>query len=732
MKLKQLIFLGATLSLLTASCDDDLTSRYTVGEENNAIVLGAGIVDGGSGAGVQTRAGGDENHAKHLGFVTNTMIALRVDGTWTGHSPVDVKQKTVATLDVASEEHNPLKSYVPVLFWDDYGMADPANKDTGREQGLTIYGAAVDGKTALLSTLSSLDNTSDKWRSLSWKVGKADETTVMDQSGVDGWSDYDLLTSNNVVYSSTAADDNAFKFVNRDEGKLLEFTHAMTKFTVVLTAGVGFPRTDVDDPTTAHFEQAPTVTLKDFYYTGTVDIEAKNSEPTTSSVAAIKMKLSDGGATYKATFDAMVFPGNTFADAKEILTFTADGNTLSVTAAKLNEAIKKAIDQSSGYPLGSSNLTADPKQYDLSLQQAWNYKLLITVNKTDLKIQATIVDWNEVEAETEAPKINVTATYGYTTTQGGTGVSDFTNNYDLFRSTDKATGYDEDDAVDGINPAACYTSSAWDKTIYWPDHQTHYFFRGVYPQVGTDVSGTSAIGAEALTTENGNDVVAVANATYTTETYPSDLAIAIPRKTDGSFDETCKVTGHTATEGICATEGVIYMNFEYAMSKVEVRLKSSATDESHLELTKDNTKVEIIGGYNKARIKLSDGLHDTYADADKGAYTLSNLETPVTDFLVTTRDAVVPQVISDDVIFRITVITGDNGTPTDPSDDPIDVYECKVNLINVKNSSPATPVTEWEHGKHYIYELDVNKTAVTIVATLKDWVTVTASDQVWF
>lgn len=703
------------MSLLTACSDDDIDRVYTVGEAENTLILRAGVSE--DGAGVVTRAG-DENHSKHVAFASGTQIALRVDGTWTGHSPEAIKQKTVATLGGASEKHNALSTYDPVLFWDDYGTADPANASTGRAQGLTIYGAAVDGKTFLPTTLSGLNNTQSTWKNLAWQVCSESTPSEIDQTS--GWSDYDLVTSNNVVYSSTPANDNAYKFDDRSAGKLLEFTHAMTKITVQLTAGEGFPRTNEANAETAHFEAAPSVTLEGFYYKGIVDVEAKTSTPTT---ATANVKMHGGAAAHIATFDALVFPGNTFAYTDQILTLTADGNTYKVTAEKLNAAIDAAIASTSiNYPATSGNHT---------LLQAWNYLLKITVKKTDLDITATILNWKTVIAEEEAPKINVTSTYGYTVAQGGTGVSAFTNDYDLFRSTVKATGYDEDnDNSNGITPAARYASSSWDKAIYWPDHQTHYFFRGVYPKVGTAVSGTTALTtAEAVTTVSSNDVIAVANSTYTTATYPSDLAIAIPRNTDGTYDETCKETGHTATEGICATEGVINMNFEYAMSKVEVRLKSSATDASHIAMTKDNTKIEIIGGYSKARIKLSDGLHDTYADADKVDYTLSNLTTSESGFLVTTRDAIVPQVIGDNVIFRVTV-TDNNNTPGDTSDDTTDVYECKVNLINVKDTT--TPVTEWEHGKHYIYELDVNKTAINVTATLKDWVTVTASDTVWF
>lgn len=717
MKFKHYIASISAITALLTACNQKLPAPvYTVGDADNDIVLKAGVSD--SPVGLMTKAA-DENHGSHVAFTSGTMVALRVDGTWTGHVPEDVKQKTNATLGDASDNHNPLSTFSPAIFWDDYGTADPDNKNTGRAKGLTIYGAAVNGKDYLLDetgrSLAALNDESSTWASIAWNVGSP-ENCIINQKDA-GWADYDLLTSNNVT------EPNTYKFSQHNDGKLMEFTHAMTKVTVQLTAGLGFPRTNESQSATAYFEAQPEVTLKDFYYKGTVNAEAKTSTHE-GSTASIQMHPDPAyeDKAHTATLDALVFPGNSFENATQILELTADGNTFKVTATELNKAIDEAISKkaTTKYPAEAG---------DHSLQQAWNYLIKITVNKTDIAITATILNWKEIQTTEEAPKINVTATYGYA--EGAVdGSTAFTGNYDLFRSLTKATGYDENTNTPGpIDYAARYTNPNWDKTIYWPDHQTHYFFRGVYPQVGTAASGTTAVGAEAVTTVSGNDVVAVANAEYTNATYPSDLAIAIPRKTNGDFDETCHDTGHTATEGICATEGVIKLNFEYAMSKIEIRLKSTAAAPGNIDMTNDNTTVEIIGGYAKARIKLSDGLHDAYADEDKGDYTLSKLETPVTDFRVTTRDAVVPQSIGNDVKFRVTVTTDNNSTP-DTSDDKTDVYECQVNLIKVKDSE--TPVNEWAHGKHYIYELNVNKTAISTTATIKDWVTVNAEDDIWF
>ena len=140
------IIITAIMALLTAcaSKEDVVSPTYTVGENDNVITLRAGIREGGSG--VETRAA-EESHDKHIAFTNGTKAALRIDGTWTGHSPESVSQTTTATIDAATADskHNAL-TMSPMLYWDDYGTADPANTD-GRSEGLTIYGVAVDGVT---------------------------------------------------------------------------------------------------------------------------------------------------------------------------------------------------------------------------------------------------------------------------------------------------------------------------------------------------------------------------------------------------------------------------------------------------------------------------------------------------------------------------------------------------------------------------------------------------------
>lgn len=661
----KIIALFAALGFL-ASCSDDIATS-TGGDTDSAIVLRAGVREGGSG--VVTRAV-DGRHAKHTPFAAGNKMTLQINGTWTGKGTIT--QETVGTTkaETAGSKHNGVETN-PLRFWNDYGVADPDNTD-GRTEGLTIYGAAVNDAGASAPTVSS-------WTALPWNL-PVDQRT--------GWTTKDLLTSNNI----SAGGDGTFKFedfLNDVPGKsnILEFTHAMSKVTVVLTAGNGFPD--------GQFKKNVSVTLKQFKNEGNVDIVTKTSS---AGVATndIQMHLDAGGINNAtATFDALVYPGNKFDDADDILELSADGNTFVVTAAMLNAAIKKAIGENAttGYPLGSSNLSAEPKVYDTNLVQGWNYKLQITVNKTGINVIATIVDWNEVEAAPEYPKIRITDSFGQTGTA-------FEHDFDFFRSLTINGGYSMDAYVE-------YNAGNYifHNQLYWPDHSTHYFFRGVYPRVQTDSEAGWIPSANVASSTSSAATINVQNVAYAANTYPSDLAIGYPLTTT----ETCTAHSKTvASQGICATEGTIRMNFEYVMSQVEVKLTSAAGD-GHVNLD-ENTVIKIVGGYTAGNISMQDG--SAACTGAIGDWTM--LGGTALDRL----DAIVPQALGD-MKFVITVKN---------AEDNYDNYEARIASIKVGGND----ITAWEPGKKYVYTLEIQKTAIKTMATIKDWVQVEASENIWF
>ena len=683
------------LSVLTACTDETVSPTYTVGEADNMISLRAVIDNGGDG--VATRAA-DPGHANHVGFNFGYGF-LRVDGTWLGHKPEAVTHKTTATMGYfvnGTDNKHKETSLSPGIYWDNYGTADPANmpsvKGNGRAKGLTIYAVSVDGyfkpgeppfegdqfkpdgKDGEVNNLTSISY----WTALDW-------TLPLNQSSGIEVTNGDLIYSNNIKEGN----DGTLKFdsVKANNGSasdLLIFTHAMSKITVTLIPDEGFPEYGTAG---VHFASNPTVTYLGFNYKGKVNVETKTTTATPSDTADIQAYLSLGGGTANhAVYKALVFPGNSFSDDTNIIKIVADGNTYYVTAKNINDAMRTAQDNT-------------------TFTQGKNYTFTIKVKKTKIVVDATIKDWENVEAALEAPEINISADYGQAVSGNA-----FEQSFDFYRSEDIRTGYDANTGADGVNPAATYTyasgAGSWDKVLYWPNHETHYFFRGVYPK------------GQAVTTVSGEDLVEkLTNVAYNDATFPSNLMIALPRQSGncaGGHGKDVKLYG------ICATKGKIHMNFEYAMSKVEVRLKSTGTPGlDYVDLDTAKTTVEIQGGYTKGSIQLSDGLHAPYTAADKGNYTLHN-KTPESGFKKTTLDAVMPQQLGNDVYIKITATNAD-GTK--------DRYTAQLNKICVNGTT--TPITEWEHGKHYIYSLNVTKSQIRVEATITDWVTVNGSQNIW-
>lgn len=730
MKLKNKITaLLAVLGFL-ASCNDDITPTYTVGEAINAITLRAGISEG--GAGVMTRAGAEDHHNTpgHKTFSSNTKLTIRVDGTWLGKadgsaphgtiSSTTVSQKTTATIGdgikVGSDTENTHNevTFTPAeqLYWDDYGTADPANMPSntgnGRDKGLTIYGVAVDGETTA-PTVSD-------WGALEW-------TLSVNQSTGSVWGKEDLLISNNIRQTPG---DGTYKFDDyihdltespKQASNLLEFTHAMSKITVNLIAGEGFPTSGVG-VTSKRFTTTPDVILTsnlygktsqtEWAYTkGTVNVitGAVSSPNTPAAITTVTTKTND--SEFTIIKEALVMPGSTFADNTQVLSILVDGNRYYVSSEKIRTAIAAAI-------------AAGTHANSYTTQPGKNYIFKVIINKTGIEVTATIKNWENVTADPVTPIINFSQCYG----QEGT---NFEKGFTLYRSK-TVTGSYIGGLTEGNSSMVSYASAyTMSPQLYWPNHETHYFFRGVYPQVNTtDGPADTKVKANA---------VEVTNVAYTQNKYPSDLMIGMPRNSEGGLDETCKA-GHN-TAGICATdaaegsvhanEGLIHMNFQYAMSQVEVELQSE-TGAAAVNIN-ENTIVELVNVYNSGEVALSDG--SVSVSGEKGNYTLAKVTGD--DKKLFRHSAIVPQNLTystdeaqkaNNLRFKITVTNTDGTT---------DVYYADVNPIKEKDKDTlVAPNGKWESGVHYKYILTLSKTDIKVTATIKDWVTVTASDNIWF
>lgn len=701
--------------MLAAACSDDFQPTYTVGAEHNSITLRAAIGSGEEE--VASRAPShDEDAAHHVPFKSGK-LHLRFDGVWKGHKDKDgnplenIQTTTFATIGLEYDAggklkpHNPL-TLSPPIFWDDFGTADPANMKpvdgNGREKGLSIFGVTVDGTNSLPKDKggNNLEEILD-WKAIPW-------TLPLNQTG--GTINFDLLTSNNIQEGK----DGTLKFDpwlagNKDKtSDLLVFTHAMSKISVKLTADEGFPGYDYEHKNNANakFENPPKVTLLNYYYKGNVNVEAKVSTPT-SDQGDIIAHIGGVETLHLAHSYALVFPGNSFADDVNVVRIEADGNTYYVTAEKMNDAMEAVQ--------GVGNTT---------YLQGKHYIFNVIVKKTGVDVTATIKDWEKVEAADETPIINFSECYGHTGT-------DLTTPFSLYRSTTIDGTYTgaSDQAVVSYSGGK-YTMSP---QLYWPDHQTHYFFRGIWPEVG------SPDGPAAAKITGGNSIE-VENAEYVANKYPSDLMIGRPRvAAGGAPDETCKNPAHeredgTYPAGICATDskdestGLIRMNFQYAMSQVIVKLTTSKDAANSLTINK-HTTVEILGGYTKGKILLGTEASD-FTGQMVNPFTMTNdngIDNRIPNNYANYRNTIIPQALtnaSGDLKFRITISA--NGSATDAYETVLGIKEIKVTEGGVLKN-----ITAWAPGKRYIYNLHITKTGISVTATVTDWKTVDASEDIW-
>lgn len=662
------ILLAASLVGISACSNDVADGAYSVGEANNEIRFATGVVSANTSR-AASRANYDTEHYTFLPLAAGTKVHVKTEGQW-GSNAITHYTKTGTAKDYSSE-----KSEIEGvgIYWDDYGIGDPANS-TNRTTGINVYAACVDGKGA-----SAIGTISD-WTTLSWTL----------PANMSTWKEKDLLFSNN-------NSDNAENVMNKDQsGRYkfdtqkggtacnLELHHAMSKITVNLKAGKGFPVVGG----VAKFENTPTVTLCSMNLAGTVNVKTLTATATGTPGNATLAKASTATTGYTTTMEGLIFPGNALTDIHEaatksggIATINCDGNIFTIYADELMAAMN----------------TADA---DYIFHSGKNYILNITVNKTEIKVTATVTNWIDVEADTVEPKIEVTTSLG---DKGATGTGftsfDFymrkdgtSDNYAIYGGTANGT------QADGTTPWSFSTP------IYWPSHDTHYHMRGVYPTATT-------------VTENKIQVV---NSVYNASSAPSNLMVGAPELAANTM---CDNSDHTSVDmsqhGICAREASINLNFRYMMSQVEVKLTTPSSGSDVVNLT--NAKVEIVNGNTNGTVDIDSRTMET---ANKAAYTVPHADGENENW----RHAViVPQNLtngSDNLLFRITITNTDGTT---------DVYTKAINEIPVsENGGSAALITMWEAGKHYVYTLDMRKTQIKVTATIKDWITVQGSQQIWF
>lgn len=621
-----------------------------------------------------TRAAGD---ASYYALQPGTQLRLKVNGMWKRVSETEpVAKQTTCQAEVSEKAVNTLKyEEGQTLYWDDYGTGDPENAEN-KANGLKVLAVAVDGKSDAPAIAEG------EWERKTWTV-VTDGNDVL--SG-------DILVSNNLT---------AYKFAERNEAdaKKLILKHPLSKITFNIKAGVGFTKGSVGN-TNYKFEKAPIVTLtnatklkdistssNDYVLTnGTVSIA--NAEATNDGTKAVVIAgvTSTTDETYTVIEQAIVYPGTPFANDAVIAVIQADDNVYYIKADQIRAA-----------------MLANDANTDYTTKAGHNYIINVTLNKTGIFTTATVSAWKDVNSEETQPLINVDAVVGEKDGEIPTG---FDRKFDFWYSENLEESY-----ICGAQPIIKAGGSIdWSTTnpLYWPDHNTHYHLRGVYPTDKVDSS---------------SKFVEVSNGGYDSNSYPSNLMIGMP---EFSAKASCGNPEHTQvdmrTDGICARTSIINLNFRYMMSQVEVNLTSSESSAAnYVDLT--HAEIELVNVGTKGHILLS---NRSAVVTDEGTFTL-----PCTSGN-NYHGVIIPQTLvngdSNKVQFKITVYA--DAQKTKKSVYYADVAPIKVKVVGSTDAAKATDA--WHSGVHYVYNLNITKTQITATASLTDWKTVEASEDVWF
>ena len=437
-KKSNIFALMVSLALLLSACSGDdfwETFDHTV---DGTIDLNVGIE---SAMAQQTLTRTGESTDGYYAMKEGTQIRLKVDGYWKRNGGTISNKVTCSTNSGVSGINTVVFEDTQALYWDDYGVGDPANVDSNnkhyKEKGLKILGVSVNG---LADAPAISDDT--EWASLSWSLA-TDGNKVLDK---------DIIVSNNLT---------AYKFDERtiDAAKKMIFTHPLSKITFNITAGDGFA---------SGFTNDPVLTLSDAngngyaYVNGTINISNGTATASGTSTSVIAGTTSNSSDKKNYVKQALVYPDTKFGDSDDavIAILNADDNIYYIKAKEIRKAM---LDK------GSTT--------DCPTQPGYNYVINITVKKVGISLTATVTNWEEITSTADAeiqfnPDVTTVGTNDTSLKDGDSFALWMAKDGDTFATDFTTTStYRKSDNK--------FTNST---AIYWPNGTNKYNFRALAEQ----------------------------------------------------------------------------------------------------------------------------------------------------------------------------------------------------------------------------------------------------------
>lgn len=517
-------------------------------------------------------------------------------------------------------------------------------------------------------------------------------TTALDKTnGTLGWTAAADFTPNGVLRNNDLLWSKAQKplkyvrgtFDGNDHGTLvIPYTHAMSMITIEVQLGDGFTDNNALNNTS--------IKLSNMYKSATFSApDAKVTPSVPDGLQEVTM-LNSGNS-----FQALVIPGKELITGNDLAEITnIDGNNYKI-------------------PVTNAILTAWNSYLDSrKLKSGVNYKLTVTVAKQAISVVAQITNWVEITA-TGTGKINFSADV----TSSGI-ANNAEGSFDLYCGTSTTPGAE---GALAYATTSTWTTDKWvnNPPIYWADGTTSCYFRALATYNGTLLSSIN----NTSTPEGENARKAAAQGT--------DLMWATTKEHEGNLEG--GGTQHfNAGEAIPPRTGDVPLQFEHAMSKITINLSTSTTGKGASITTDDvaravdftNATISISNLCTAGTIAIADGnISPTALSVEAPTSLQQNVttETGVKD-KGSISEIVIPQSLlektiggTDNCPIKLTITLGDGTTYS------LLLKDCKV------KDSADNYITTWNRGKHYVYEIYVEKEAIRFVAVIKEWEKVNGS-----
>lgn len=428
------------------------------------------------------------------------------------------------------------------LYWDDFSdnNSDGHYLRTANHALQSFYGYCYNGgepTTALVNATGVLGWTTDN-----------DQTTVGD------------MKKNDLLWSPAQNPVTYVHAKENREGLSIPYTHAMSKFTIVVVADEGFEADDLNNAT---------VTLKDMNKVGTFTAPTSTVEATgTTDVQMYANAVTTTEGKTSRAYEAVSVPLVSLTTDKLLATINnVDGNNYEVY---LTDAILTAW--TDGIKENKS-------------QSGINYKLTITLKKQAITVVATLADWTDVSA-TGTGEINFTADV-----KGIDKNNDGLTDGDAFTLW-KMSALTKEAFAEAKKTKATYNGSefTYDNKLYWDKASDDSFFRALAKKE------TTLTAVEDTTLALGTDLLWGTTAEH------------IGTEANG--------TEHKYEEGVAINPrtGAVPLIFKHVMSKVVVNLKTTdnasqvVTAGATVTMTKviDNGTMNIFTGKVKSGDSKSD------------------------------------------------------------------------------------------------------------------------------